>query len=57
MRETMTHDEKRKAYRRIAMDAIEYIGTCAEHGVRPLKHDADLLYRRFVKVDKAVIDG
>lgn len=38
----MTRDEKSAGYLKLCRELIDYIWTCADRGIRPLKHDANL---------------
>jgi len=51
----MTNDEKRRAYRKIAQDLIDYIYLCADRHIVPLMHDANVYNARFTAVDKAKV--
>ena len=53
----MTDDEKARAYRRVAQDAVDYIYRCADMGIRPLKHDANLFGSRLEQIRVAKIIG
>jgi len=53
----MTSYERALAYRKVASDAIDYIWTCSEHGVVPLKRDAALFGTRLEQVRSAKAVG
>ena len=42
----MTYEEKAKAYYGLCREVIDYVWSCAEKGVRPLKHDAAVFTSR-----------
>lgn len=38
----MTPEEKGREYHKLCRELIDYVWTCAERGITPLKHDANL---------------
>lgn len=53
----MTPDEKRRGYRKVAIDLIDYLYLCNERNVVPLMHDVNVFNARFTAVDKAKVTG
>lgn len=53
MKEPMTTASKDYEFRKLALDAIDYIYLCNEKNIAPLRHDANIFTCRFNAVDKA----
>lgn len=49
----MDRREKERGYRKVAIDALDYIELCSSKGIVPLRHDLNLLRSRFTYYDKA----
>ena len=50
-------DDKTRAYRKSALDAIDYMELCARRRIVPLQHDVNVMRHRFNQVDKAKLEG
>lgn len=50
---SVTPDEKRKGYRKVAIDLIDYLYLCNERNIVPLRHDVNVFNARFTAIDKA----
>lgn len=51
----MTAEEKRRALYKAARGAIDYIWGCADKGIVPLKHDANLMMAELERIRSAEV--
>ena len=49
----MTQEEKMTAYYKVASDLIDYVWNCADRGIVPLKHDANVYLNRLTDAHMA----
>lgn len=52
----MNRRDKERAYRRTALEVIDYMESCARKGIAPLMYDVNVFRQRFNIIDKAKLE-